>query len=98
MDSIFPATATRLAQWIEQPEVAGVLLVGSKSREHNDDLSDDDLEVLVNDEAFALRVPADCGEFFFEGEGEARKLIHDAQYTTLTDLKRKLSSPHDLDH
>ena len=54
---IFPATAARLAQWKEQPEVLGVLLVGSKSRGNDDDLSDDDLEVLLTGEAFAQLQP-----------------------------------------
>jgi hypothetical protein len=97
MRAIFPATAARLAQWKEQPEVLGVLLVGSKSRGNDDDLSDDDLEVLLTDEAFALIQPKDCGEFHFEGEKERARLIYDAQYTSFTDLKRKRSSTHELD-
>ncbi len=97
MHEIFSATASRLAQWKEQPEVLGVLLVGSKSRGNDDDLSDDDLEVLLTGEAFAKLQPKDCGEFLFEGEKESARLIYDTQYTSFNDLKRKLSSPHDLD-
>ena len=98
MHNIFPETAKRLEQWQAQPEILGILLVGSKSRGHADELSDDDLEVLLTDEAHAQRSPTDCAEFLIEGEGESRKIIYDTQYTTLTDLKRKLSSPLDLDH
>lgn len=98
MSDIFPQTAARLAQWKEQPGVLGVLLVGSKSRRHNDALSDDDLEVLLTDEAFAKLEPADCGEFYTEGEDSDRHIIYDTQYTSLTSLEQKLSSPHDLDH
>ena len=47
MYNIFPQTAARLSQWQSQPDVLGVLLVGSKSRGHADELSDDDLEVLL---------------------------------------------------
>jgi hypothetical protein len=98
MHEIFPQTAARVAQWSEQPEVLGVLLVGSKSREHDDELSDDDLEVLLTDEAFALRAPRDCGEFLFEGDDEDRgRLIYDTQYTTFSDLQQKRYSPLDLD-
>src|SRR5947209_13411499 len=98
MQDIFPQTAARLAQWREQPEVLGVLLVGSKSREHNDELSDDDLEVLLTDEAFASRTPLECAEYTYEGEGDTKKLIYDVQYTTLANLQQKLTSPLDLDH
>ena len=58
MQSIFPATAARLEEWKAQPGVLGVVLVGSKSRGHNDELSDDDLEVLLTDEAFAQLAPS----------------------------------------
>ena len=98
MQSIFPATAMRLAQWQEQAEVSGVLLVGSKSRGHSDDLSDDDLEVLLSEAAHAQLKPVECGEYVFEGEGTQRKLIYDIEYTSLKDLQSKLSSPYDLDH
>jgi hypothetical protein len=98
MNQIFPATARRLEEWRAQPEVLGVVLVGSKSRGHNDDLSDDDLEVLLTDQAFARLAPADCGEVLIEGEGASRRIIFDTQYTTLTDLVRKAGSTHDLDH
>ncbi len=97
MHDIFPATAARLTQWEKQPEVLGVLLVGSKSRGNDDELSDDDLEVLLSDEAFAQLQPKDCGEFLFEGEKGRSRIIYDTQYTSFTDLKRKHSSPHDLD-
>jgi hypothetical protein len=98
MQSIFPATARRLEEWKAQPGVLGVLLVGSKSRGHNDELSDDDLEVLLTDEAFARLAPAECGEIYVEGEGTSRKLIYDVQYTSFASLERKPASHHDLDH
>ena len=90
-------TTERVARWAKQPEVLGVLLVGSRSCGHADALSDDDLEVLLTDEAHALLSPSECIDVLIEGEGDARKLIYDAQYTTLTDLRRKASSPIDLD-
>lgn len=97
MQSIFPATTARLQEWQAQPDVLGVLLVGSKSRGHADALSDDDLEVLLTDAAFAQRAPEECGEVLVEGEGPTRTLIYDVQYTALSDLRRKASSPIDLD-
>lgn len=98
MQSIFSATAARLEAWKAQPGVLGVLLVGSKSRGHNDELSDDDLEVLLSDEAFAQLAPADCGEIYIEGEGADRRLIYDVQYTSFANLERKPASHDDLDH
>lgn len=98
MHNIFPATATRLSQWIAQPDVLGVILVGSKSRIHADKLSDDDLEVLLTDQAFALLRPSECSELVFEGEDQTGKLIYDAQYISFSAVERKLTSPLDLDH
>lgn len=97
MQPIFPATAARLEEWKAQPEVLGVLLVGSKSRGHADALSDDDLEVLLSDEAFARLAAEQCGEVLVEGEGPTRRLIYDVQYTALSDLRRKARSAIDLD-
>ncbi|HEU4593858.1 MAG TPA: hypothetical protein VFS10_01730 [Pyrinomonadaceae bacterium] len=95
---IFPQTAARLEEWRARPEVAGVLLVGSKSRGHGDQLSDDDLEVILDDEAHARLGPSQCLEYLIEGEGEARKIIYDAQYVPLGELERKARSTRDLDH
>lgn len=96
--AIFPQTAERLAAWRADPEVLGVVLVGSKSRGHQDDLSDDDLEVLLTDSAFAKIEPGKCHALLIEGEGPSRRIVYDAQLTTLTDLERKATSPFDLDH
>jgi predicted nucleotidyltransferase len=94
---IHPKTAARVAEWSAQPEVVGVVLVGSRSRGHSDKLSDDDLEVYLTDEGFSRLAPTECLEVLVEGEGPERKLIYDTQYTSLTDLRRKALSPHDLD-
>lgn len=98
MQEIFPATAARVEEWKSQPEVLGVVWVGSRSRGYGDELSDDDLEVLLTDEAFDRIPPTDCLELCHEGEGEDRRMIFDAQYTSLSDLQRKAGSSFDLDH
>jgi hypothetical protein len=98
MRDIFPGTQARVEEWAERAEVLGVLLVGSLSRGHADDLSDDDLEVLLTDEAHARLAPEDCIEVFIEGEGPTRKIIYDAQLTSLSDIERKALSTFDLDH
>jgi hypothetical protein len=98
MQDIFPATAERLKEWVAEPAVMGVILVGSKSHGHGDALSDDDLEVFLTSDAFVRLAPVECGELKIEGEGEKRKIIYDVEYTDLNALEHKLSSPHDLDH
>jgi predicted nucleotidyltransferase len=98
MRDILAGTAQRLEQWRATPEVLGVVLVGSASRGHSDELSDDDLEVYLSEEAWLARAPGECIELLIEGEGDAARLIYDSQYTAISDLERKLTSPHDLDH
>ena len=95
---IFPATAARLEEWESRSDVRGVLLVGSKSRGYGDRLSDDDLEVILDDEAHARLSPAECVEYLVEGEGGTRRLIYDAQYAPLGGLETKARSTQDLDH
>jgi hypothetical protein len=96
--TIFPQTAARLEEWKSRAEVAGVVLVGSKSRGYGDRLSDDDLEVILDDEAHARLSPSQCLEYLIEGEGEARRIVYDAQYVPLGELERKARSARDLDH
>ena len=95
---IFPETVARLAAWQAQPDVLGVLLVGSKSRGHADSLSDDDLEVLLTPQSLARLAPAACSELRVEGSASDRRIIYDAEYTSLEDLQRKRHSALDLDH
>ncbi len=95
---IFPQTAARLEEWKARAEVAGVLLVGSKSRGYGDQLSDDDLEVVLDDEAHARLKPSECIEYLIEGEGDTRRLVYDAQYVPVGELERKTHSARDLDH
>ena len=50
---LHPRTRERLADWRADPEVRGVLWVGSRSRGYGDAMSDDDLEILLTPEAHA---------------------------------------------
>lgn len=96
--ALFPETAARLEAWKANDDVLGVLLVGSKSRSFADALSDDDLEIVLRDEAHAKLRPEATSEVLFAGDGETRRLIYDAYYTSITDLEGKAASPRDLDH
>lgn len=98
MDIIFDKTKTRITQWIEDPDVLGIVLVGSRSRGHGDEYSDDDLEVILTDEAAEHIPPAKCSDVLIEGEGPTRRMIYDAQYMGIGALREKQSSTFDLDH
>jgi hypothetical protein len=98
MKEIFPQTAARVEEWKARPEVLGVILVGSRSRGHSDEMSDDDLEVVLTGEAHARLGPEECSDLLIEGEGPTRKIIYDAEYISLPYLQGKVSSPIDLDH
>jgi hypothetical protein len=96
--AIFAATAARIEEWKADPAVLGVLHVGSKSRGHGDERSDDDLEVIVTEAAFERLAPAETSDVKIEGEGATRRILWDALVMPLSDLARKTDSIHDLDH
>ena len=98
MQPLFEATTEQIARWKADPDVLGVVMVGSKSRGNGDALSDDDLEVILTDEAHARIHPSDCSVIRADGDGAARKLVYDAYMTSISDLEGKASSPRDLDH
>ena len=96
--AIFAATAARIEEWKSNPDVLGVLHVGSKSRGHGDERSDDDLEVILTEAAFGRLEPAETSDVKIEGEGATRRIVWDALLMPLSDLARKADSVHDLDH
>ncbi|MEO8284883.1 MAG: DUF4037 domain-containing protein [Chloroflexota bacterium] len=98
MDLVFPETKQRVAEWAESQDVLGVLLVGSRSHNHADEFSDDDLEVILTDKSAAALTPTDCLDVLITGEGPQRKIIYDAQYMGWSGLVGKLNSTADLDH
>jgi hypothetical protein len=98
MAEIFPETAERLKEWVSRPDVLGVILVGSKSADHADHLSDDDLEVILTDEAHARLTPVECSEALYAPEGDPRRIIYDTHYESLAALAGKASSPRDMEH
>ncbi|HVF92202.1 MAG TPA: DUF4037 domain-containing protein [Blastocatellia bacterium] len=98
MRDLFPESEAKVAEWSSMPEVLGVIMTGSKSLGHEDELSDDDLEVFFTEEAFAGIAPARCHEYLVEGEGASARVVYDALYTTISEFKQKIDSPRDLDH
>ncbi|HJQ68540.1 MAG TPA: hypothetical protein VKA70_06195 [Blastocatellia bacterium] len=98
MAELFPETAERVKELALRPEVLGVIVVGSKSAGHADHLSDDDMEVILTEEAHALLSPAQCSEVLYAPEGDVRRIIYDAYYEPLSALAHKANSPRDLEH
>lgn len=94
---LFRATLERVAAWAEEPRVRAVVLVGSKSRGHGDTLSDDDLEVILEEDAHATLAPEDCAEFLIVDESGAKRIVYDAQYLPVSALEARRYSPLDLD-
>ncbi|MNK89101.1 hypothetical protein D3C87_1090970 [compost metagenome] len=98
MQALFDETQEQLSRWKADPDVLGVIMVGSKSRGNGDALSDDDLEVILSDEAHARLHPTACSVIRADEDGALRKLIYDAYMTSISDLEGKAASPRDLDH
>jgi len=98
LDPAFPRTRERIIEWSRDPAVLGVLLVGSRSRGHQDAWSDDDLEVLLLDEAFARLTPDECIEIVEEEGADPPHSLYDAQFLPLGEIERRAHSAIDLDH
>lgn len=93
-----PETLERIERWKQDPQVIGVVQVGSRTRGHGDAASDDDLEVVLTDAAFAKLAPADCHDALIEGEGAARRIVYDAQLLALPQYEAQVGSAADLHH
>ena len=96
-DTLHPRTSERVAAWAADPDVLGVVWVGSRSRGHGDAMSDDDLEVLLTPAAFDRLAPGDSYEVEREPAAEPPRLVYDAQLTCLDVLQLKAGSTRDLD-
>ena len=95
MHNIRDQTAARLSALAEQPAVLGMVLIGSCSRGFADELSDDDVEVILTNQAFADLSPGECGEL---DSGSAGVPAYDLRFTSLGELWRRSRSPYDRDH
>lgn len=97
-ESLHARTRERVTEWAADPDVVGVVWVGSRSRGHGDAMSDDDLEVLLTPEAFARLAPADSYVEEPDPTADPPRLVYDAQQTSLAVLRAKADSVRDLDH
>ncbi len=94
----FPQTLERIEEWKSDPRVLGVLQVGSRSRGHGDDISDDDLEVVMTDEAGSGLGPVDSIEVRLAPDVQPPRALFEAQFLPLAEFARKAASVHDVDH
>lgn len=93
-----PESLQRIERWTQDPAVIGVVQVGSRTRGHGDASSDDDLEVVLTETAFAKLAPADCHDALIVGEGPARRIVYDAQLLALPQYEAQVGSAADLHH
>jgi len=90
--------ARELAQrYVGRPGVIGVYLVGSASRPFRDRISDYDLEVAVEDEAYE-RTGLEERHVFAIEDGPPRRVDHEFYLRPWSELAAMERSPLDLDH
>lgn len=97
-DSLYPRTRERVAEWAADPEVLGIVWVGSRSRGHGDIYADDDLDVLLTPEAFARLAPGDSFVVERDPIADPPRLVFDAKMTYMAELQAKAASVFDVDH
>jgi hypothetical protein len=98
MSQPYPRTLERVAEWAADPDVLGVVWVGSRSRGYGDRYADDDLDVLLTPEAHAKVDPAASFVMEREPASDPPRLVFDAYLTSLAALEAKAASTRDLDH
>jgi hypothetical protein len=94
----YERTLERVAEFARDPEVLGVVWVGSRSRGYGDAMADDDLDVLLTPAAHAKVDPADSFVMERHPTADPPRLVFDAYLTSLEALQAKAASPRDVDH
>ena len=83
--------------YLEKPGVIGIYLVGSATRPHADELSDLDIEVIVEDDAYANTPMNERQVFAFKDE-ESRVVDYEFYLIPWSDFVALKDSAHDLFH
>lgn len=94
----YERTLERVAEFAADPEVLGVVWVGSRSRGYGDAMADDDLDVLLTPAAHAKVDPADSFVMERHPSADPPRLVFDAYLTSLAALQAKAASSRDVDH
>ncbi|MBC7220139.1 DUF4037 domain-containing protein [Candidatus Bipolaricaulota bacterium] len=84
-------------RYVGKPGVVGVYLVGSASRPFRDRISDDDIEVALDDAAYEA-TPLEERHVFAIEEGPPRRVDHEFYLRPWGELLGLEGSPRDLDH
>jgi hypothetical protein len=96
-DDLMERAAELARQYIGQPGVLGVYLVGSASRPFRDATSDYDIEVAVTDDVYDATPLADRHVFVID-EGPPRRVDHEFYLRPWSELVGLATSTRDLDH
>jgi len=83
--------------YIDQPGVIGIYLVGSATRPHRDDLSDYDIEVIVDDEVYDSTPDSERQTFFFK-DGDPKVVDYEFYLIPWSDFSELQDSTLDLFH
>lgn len=97
-EGLYARTRERVMAWADDPDVVGVVWVGSRSRGYGDRFSDDDLDVVLTPAAHARIDPADSFVMELEPTADPPRLVYDAYMTSLEALTAKAASTRDVDH
>lgn len=95
---LFSVTRQRVADWQRDPDVRGLLLVGSKSLGFADRYSDDDLYVVLTESAYQRRLGSRPFEWLTQRGPGLPRVLYDICYTSVSALSNRLDSPRDVDH
>jgi len=91
-------SARKLIQpYVEKEGVIGIYLLGSVTRPYRDGLSDYDIEVIVEDDAYE-RTPDEERQVFILKEGQPKVVDHEFYLIPWSDFVGLTESTHDLFH
>lgn len=83
--------------YVEMEGVIGIYVVGSATRPYRDELSDYDIEVVVEDDVYE-RTPMDERQVFSFKEGESKVVDYEFYLIPWSDFVNLTASSHDLFH
>jgi hypothetical protein len=88
---------TLIEPYLDKEGVIGIYVVGSATRPHRDALSDYDIEVILEDEAYA-QTPMEGRQIFSYKEGDPKVVDYEFYLIPWSDFVALKDSAHDLFH
>jgi len=83
--------------YLDMDGVIGIYVVGSATRPYRDELSDYDIEVIVEDDVYE-RTPMGERQVFFFKEGEPKVVDYEFYIIPWSDFAKLPESAHDMFH